>query len=151
MRLALNFPRIDPTRGGAETYIVDLCRSWCGPDTRWTSTRKAGRKARYRRRSVASPWPPPGEAADSRSGISLATPRPRHRPNGVRLLGRLHQHLRHDVIIPQGGVHRGSLQANARRFSSGRSCAGLYVLGKTANPKYWLYRAIENRQYDPAR
>jgi len=27
MRLALNFPRIDPTRGGAETYIVDLCRS----------------------------------------------------------------------------------------------------------------------------
>ena len=27
MRLALNFERIDPTRGGAETYIVDLCRS----------------------------------------------------------------------------------------------------------------------------
>src|SRR5690348_9511529 len=27
MRLALNFPRIDPSRGGAETYLVDLCRS----------------------------------------------------------------------------------------------------------------------------
>ena len=27
MRLALNFPSVDPTRGGAETYIVDLCRS----------------------------------------------------------------------------------------------------------------------------
>src|SRR5665647_1703341 len=26
MRLALNFRRIDPTRGGAETYVVDLCR-----------------------------------------------------------------------------------------------------------------------------
>ncbi len=26
MRLALNFQRVDPTRGGAETYVVDLCR-----------------------------------------------------------------------------------------------------------------------------
>ena len=25
MRLALNFRRVDPTRGGAETYVVDLC------------------------------------------------------------------------------------------------------------------------------
>ena len=25
MRLALNFQRIDPTKGGAETYVVDLC------------------------------------------------------------------------------------------------------------------------------
>ena len=24
MRLALNFQRIDPSRGGAETYVVDL-------------------------------------------------------------------------------------------------------------------------------
>ena len=25
MHLALNFQRVDPTRGGAETYVVDLC------------------------------------------------------------------------------------------------------------------------------
>ena len=25
MRLALNFQRIDPSKGGAETYVVDLC------------------------------------------------------------------------------------------------------------------------------
>src|SRR5882724_9082559 len=25
MRLALNFQRIDPAKGGAETYVVDLC------------------------------------------------------------------------------------------------------------------------------
>ena len=25
MRLALNYQRVDPTRGGAETYVVDLC------------------------------------------------------------------------------------------------------------------------------
>src|ERR1700722_15887387 len=26
MHLALNFQRVDPTRGGAETYVADLCR-----------------------------------------------------------------------------------------------------------------------------
>src|SRR4051794_17203650 len=26
MRLALNFQRVDPARGGAETYVADLCR-----------------------------------------------------------------------------------------------------------------------------
>ena len=25
MRLALNFQRVDPSRGGAETYVADLC------------------------------------------------------------------------------------------------------------------------------
>ena len=27
MRLALNFQRVDPARGGAETYAADLCRA----------------------------------------------------------------------------------------------------------------------------
>ncbi len=26
MHLALNFQRVDPSRGGAETYVADLCR-----------------------------------------------------------------------------------------------------------------------------
>ena len=26
MHLALNFQRVDPARGGAETYVADLCR-----------------------------------------------------------------------------------------------------------------------------
>ena len=30
MHLALNFQRIDPARGGAETYIADLCRYLVG-------------------------------------------------------------------------------------------------------------------------
>ncbi len=53
----------------------------------------------------------------------------------------------HDVIIPQGGVQKGSLDANAGRFQTGLQ-RGLYRLTKSANPKYWLYRAIENKQYD---
>ncbi len=56
----------------------------------------------------------------------------------------------HDVIIPQGGVQQGSLTANAQRFSS-PLIRQTYVLAKTANPKSWLHRSIENRQYDPSR
>jgi UDP-glucose:(heptosyl)LPS alpha-1,3-glucosyltransferase len=56
----------------------------------------------------------------------------------------------HDVIIPQGGVQEGSLRANARRFPAGLQ-RGLYRLSKSANPKYWLYRAIEHKQYAPVR
>jgi UDP-glucose:(heptosyl)LPS alpha-1,3-glucosyltransferase len=54
----------------------------------------------------------------------------------------------HDVIIPQGGVHQGSLDANSRRFPAGWRRA-LYKLGKQANPKFWAYRATEKKQYDP--
>src|SRR5262249_47567605 len=56
----------------------------------------------------------------------------------------------HDVLIPQGGVQHGSLEANSRRFPAGwRRTA--YQLGKQANPKFWVHQAIERRQYDPAR
>src|SRR5262249_27064947 len=52
----------------------------------------------------------------------------------------------HDVIIPQGGLQRGSLAASARRFPDGwpRAC---YRLGKQANPKFWGHETIERRQY----
>jgi UDP-glucose:(heptosyl)LPS alpha-1,3-glucosyltransferase len=56
----------------------------------------------------------------------------------------------HDVIIPQGGVLRGSLTANAQRFSQ-PLVRQTYLLAKTANPKHWLHRSIESKQYDPAR
>ena len=56
----------------------------------------------------------------------------------------------HDVIIPQGGVQQGSLTANAQRFSS-PLVRQTYLLAKTANPKNWLHRSIENKQYDPSR
>ena len=49
---------------------------------------------------------------------------------------------RHDVIIPQGGVHGGSLQANALAVRQ-RPDRRLYVLGKMLNPRFWTYQAIE--------
>ena len=56
----------------------------------------------------------------------------------------------HDVIIPQGGVRRGSLEANARRFPAGWR-RSLYKAGKRLTPSSWVYQAIEAKQYDPAR
>src|SRR5207302_1592991 len=56
----------------------------------------------------------------------------------------------HDVIIPQGGVHGGSLECNARRFAPGWRRMW-YLAAKRANPKSWMYHAIERRQYDLSR
>ncbi len=54
------------------------------------------------------------------------------------------------MIIPQGGVHRGSLDANSQRFST-TALQQFYRLAKTVNPKHWVYRSIENKQYDLSR
>jgi UDP-glucose:(heptosyl)LPS alpha-1,3-glucosyltransferase len=150
MRLALNFQRVDPTRGGAETYVADLCRALVA--------------AGHRVDLYAESWRD-GVLPEEVKCVAVAAP-------GRTRLGRLRNFARnseaalrqvsydctvglintwqHDVIIPQGGVHRGSLDANARRFPGGWRRA-LYRLGKKANPKFWVHEAIERRQYDPER
>jgi UDP-glucose:(heptosyl)LPS alpha-1,3-glucosyltransferase len=152
MRLALNFQRIDPTRGGAETYVVDLCHrlvhaghevdvfanSWkdgalppqvgvVRVEARgWTRVERTWNFARNSESALRE--------ADASYDCTIG------------LINTWH----HDVIIPQGGVRQASLEANARRFPAGWRRRA-YVLGKEANPKAWMYRAIEARQYDPAR
>ncbi len=146
MRLALNFPRIDPTRGGAETYIVDLCRSlvraghqvdlyaetWkdgsLPPEVRCVAVPAPGHSRRARIWSFARN----SEAAITQAEYDCT-------------VGFINTYA-HDVIIPQGGVHGGSLHANALRFKS-PLIRRLYVLGKTLNPRSIVYRAIERRQY----
>jgi UDP-glucose:(heptosyl)LPS alpha-1,3-glucosyltransferase len=150
MRLALNFPRIDPARGGAETYIVDLCRSLV----------RAGHHVDL----FAESWK---EGALPREVRCIAVPATgRTRPARIWSFARNSQAalaedeydctigfintFAHDVIIPQGGVHAGSLQANSRRFRN-PVLRRLYLLGKLLNPKHAVYKAIERRQYDPRR
>jgi UDP-glucose:(heptosyl)LPS alpha-1,3-glucosyltransferase len=150
MRLALNYRQVDPDKGGAETYVADLCQRLV----------RAGHQVELYAESWRADVLPPEVRC-------VAVPAP-----GSTRLGRLLAFARnseealrkasydcsiglintwfHDVIIPQGGVHQGSLEANARRFPPGLSQA-LYRAGKQLNPKYWTYRAIENRQYDPER
>ena len=152
MRLALNFQRIDPSKGGAETYVVDLCHrliraghqvdlfanSWKAdalpPEvvairveapgwTRWQRTWNFARNSERALREVEADY-------DCTIG----------------LINTWH----HDVIIPQGGVHAANLEANSKRFPAGWRRSA-YILGKRANPKAWIYRAIEARQYDLSR
>ncbi len=152
MRIALNFRRIDPSKGGAETYVVDLCHRLVSAGHRvevyaetcraealpagvglvrveangWTRWRKTWNFARNSERAL--------RRAESAHDCT------------VGFINTWH----HDVLIPQGGVHSASLDSNARRFAPGwRRWA--YRLGKRINPKAWIYRAIEARQYDPAR
>lgn len=150
MRLALNFPRVDPSRGGAETYIVDLCRSLI----------QAGHQVDL----YASSWAEGALPAEVRcikveaEGASRRGQIRRFADASARALadsrydctvGFINTY-EHDVIIPQGGVHRGSLRANSMRFAN-PIVRRLYVLGKVLNPKYGTYRAIERRQYAPGR
>jgi UDP-glucose:(heptosyl)LPS alpha-1,3-glucosyltransferase len=152
MRLALNFQRIDPAKGGAETYVVDLCHrlvcaghevdlfanSWLEevlPSsvrtihvesqgvTRWQRTWSFARNSELALRQVESQY-------DCTVGFINT--------------------WYHDVIIPQGGIHAACQEANAKRFPAGWRRRA-YLLGKKTNPKALLYRMIERRQYDPSR
>jgi UDP-glucose:(heptosyl)LPS alpha-1,3-glucosyltransferase len=150
MHLALNFQRVDPARGGAETYVADLCRHLAG----------AGHKVDLYAESWADGCLPAEVnvvpvAAGGRSRIERIR---NFAQNSAEALRHAHHDCSvgfintyaHDVIIPQGGVLLGSLAANARRFKS-PLVRRLYLLGKRANPRYWLGRSIERRQYHPDR
>jgi UDP-glucose:(heptosyl)LPS alpha-1,3-glucosyltransferase len=150
MRLALNFQRVDPTRGGAETYVADLCRALVDAGHRVDLYAESWRDGVLPEGVKCVPVAAPGRtrlqrlwgfARNSEEAIGQVS-----YDCTVGLINTWH----HDVLIPQGGVHRGSLDANARRFPDGWQRA-LYRLGKRANPKSWVYDAIERRQYDPRR
>ena len=149
MRLALNFSRVDPSRGGAETYVADLCRHLAREGHRvtlfansWDEAALPGvvcRKVEARGRTRgAKIWDFARNSEDALRRESFDCT--------VGFINTWH----HDVLIPQGGVHGASLECNARRFPAGWRRAA-YTLGKRINPKASLYRAIERKQYDPAR
>ncbi len=147
MRLALNYRQVDPTRGGAETYVADLARrlvsaghdvdlyaeSWndavLPEEVRRVAVPVRGRTRLGRLLSFAKN----SEAAIDLSAYDCT----------VGFINTWH----HDVIIPQGGVHGGSLEANARRFPAGLR-RSFYTFAKRANPKAWAYAAIERKQYE---
>ncbi|WP_435017011.1 glycosyltransferase family 4 protein [Tundrisphaera sp. TA3] len=152
MRLALNFRRVDPSRGGAETYLVDLCRRLIHAGHQvdlfanaWKEGALPGAVGLHKVEARGlTRWQETWDFARN-SEAALRADECRYDCT-VGFINTWHQ----DVIIPQGGVHGGSLDANSRRFPAGLR-RGLYRLGKQANPKAWVYHAIESRQYDPAR
>jgi UDP-glucose:(heptosyl)LPS alpha-1,3-glucosyltransferase len=149
MRLALNYQRIDPARGGAETYVVDLChrlvRAGHQVDLYAESWREGVLPDRVRCIAVPSTGRTRLERIWSFGRNSETALRQVAYDCTIGLINTWY----HDVIIPQGGVHAGSLEASAKRFPAGWRRA-VYVLGKKAQPKHWVYQAIEQKQYDPA-
>jgi UDP-glucose:(heptosyl)LPS alpha-1,3-glucosyltransferase len=149
MHLALNFRRVDPARGGAETYVADLCRYLV----------RAGHRVDVYAESAAEGCLPPQAklvkvAVRGRSKLQRIISFARNSERALRdaqydcSVGFVNTWA-HDVIIPQGGVRRGSLTANARRFPA--ALRQVYLLAKTTNPKHWVYQSIERRQYDVER
>jgi len=149
MHLALNFQRVDPARGGAETYVADLCRYLV----------QAGHRVDLYAESCADGCLPPQAnvvkvAAPGKNKLERITNFARNSESALRQtthdcsIGFVNTWA-HDVLIPQGGVHRGSLTANAQRFPT--PLRQLYLLAKTANPKHWVYQSIERRQYETER
>jgi len=146
MHLALNFQRVDPARGGAETYVADLCRNLV----------QAGHRVDLYAESWAPGALPPqvNTVPIAATGLSRLERILSFGRNSEAALSDAHHDCSigfintwaHDVIIPQGGIQAGSLTANAQRFPSFVRQA--YTLAKTTNPKYWLHRLIERRQYD---
>lgn len=150
MRLAVNFQRVDPSKGGAETYVADLCRRLIG----------AGHQVDL----YASQWSPDALPR----GLRVVEVQAQGLTRGSRIWNFAEDSERalrqaeydctvgfintwaHDVLIPQGGVHQGSLEYNARRFPEGWRRSA-YRLSKRLNPRHGLYRAIEAKQYDPRR
>jgi UDP-glucose:(heptosyl)LPS alpha-1,3-glucosyltransferase len=152
MRIALTYQRVDPTRGGAETYVVDLA----------TRLLHAGHRVDLFAHEWRDDCLPP-DVTTHRVPISGLTRWERiwsFAANSERALREAEGEIdctvgfintwHQDVLIPQGGVHAASLEANAKRFPAGWR-RELYKLGKRANPKRWIFRAIEAKQYDPAR
>jgi UDP-glucose:(heptosyl)LPS alpha-1,3-glucosyltransferase len=146
MHLALNFQRVDPARGGAETYVADLCRylvqaghrvdlyaeSWADgclpPQVNVVKVAAPGRNKLERTKSFARRSEAMLSEADHDCSIGFINT------------------WAHDVIIPQGGVHSASLMANAERFTT--PLRELYLLAKTVNLKHWFHESIERKQYD---
>jgi UDP-glucose:(heptosyl)LPS alpha-1,3-glucosyltransferase len=147
MHLALNFQRVEPAKGGAETYVADLCRNLV----------QAGHRVDLYAESWADGALPPQVnaihvAAAGKTRLERLLSFARNSEKALRQasqdcsIGFINTWF-HDVIIPQGGVRAGSLAANAQRFSP--LVQPLYSAAKKLNLNYWVHRLIEQRQYDP--
>jgi UDP-glucose:(heptosyl)LPS alpha-1,3-glucosyltransferase len=150
LKLAIVFERVDPRRGGAETYVADLARAlvaaghsvhliardWADgvlpPEVVCTRVHSSGRSLAARVTGFGQKALEALEASNPDASIGL-----------INTWGT-------DVLIPQGGVHPASLQCNARRYPAGWR-RWLYLAAKRLNPRFSIYRCVEARQYDPTR
>jgi UDP-glucose:(heptosyl)LPS alpha-1,3-glucosyltransferase len=150
MHLALNFQRVEPARGGAETYVADLCRYLVAAGHSVDLYAESCTEGCLPRQVNVIKVPAPGRTRlDRVRNFAKNAEEALRKAEYDCSVGFINTYA-HDVIIPQGGVQQGSLTANAQRFSSSLVRQS-YLLAKTANPKHWVHRSIERKQYQPSR
>jgi UDP-glucose:(heptosyl)LPS alpha-1,3-glucosyltransferase len=152
MRIALNYRNVDPNRGGAETYVVDLAKFLSRRGHTVTLVAESVRPETVPLGVHVMQVPVEGW---TRAGKTLS-----FAENSERLLTDYAERFdvtmgfintwHHDVIIPQGGLRAGSIHHNSLRFRSPVR-RGLYKLTKALSLSERNYDGIERRQYDPAR
>jgi UDP-glucose:(heptosyl)LPS alpha-1,3-glucosyltransferase len=148
MKVALNVGAVGARRGGAEKYAGILARRLAA----------AGHEVHVLAREV--------DAGELPAGATTHFIRPRSLPGfgwlrsfrfaaaSARELARHDFDLvigfahvwRQDVLIAVGGSYRGMLDHSQARFRSPVRRA-LWWTGKLLNPKHWLYRLIEHKQF----
>jgi UDP-glucose:(heptosyl)LPS alpha-1,3-glucosyltransferase len=147
MHLALNYQRVDPSRGGAETYVADLSRQLVLGGHRVDLYAESWADGCLPREVNIIPVAGPGRTRLERIWkFADNSDRAMRQGDHDCSVGFINTWA-HDVIIPQGGVQEGSVRANADRFATA-VYGQAYRLAKAANPKYWVHRAIEHKQYD---
>ncbi len=103
MHLALNFQRVDPARGGAETYVADLCRYLVGAGHRVDLYAESWAEGCLPARGQCGAGQ--GDGANQVGADRQLRQEFRRSPaaSPPRLLGRLHQHLCSRRDHPPGG------------------------------------------------
>jgi UDP-glucose:(heptosyl)LPS alpha-1,3-glucosyltransferase len=152
MKIAVCYEVVDPRLGGAETYVADLCRGLSAAGhtvdllaDRWVDAALPPGVGRIR--IAADGFTRLGRIWNFARGCESYLRRaPAAYDVSIGFLNTWGQ----DVLIPQGGVRAASLDGNAVRFASA-PLRSAYRLGKRLNLRWWVYQAIERRQYDPAR
>ena len=149
MHLALNFQRVDPARGGAETYVADLCRHLVQAGHRVDLYAESWADGCLPRRSTSCRSRRRGEPGSSGSGTSPGIPKkPCARPATIARSASSTPGSRRDHPPRRRSARQPDRQRPALSSPLVRQ---LYLLAKTANPKYWVHRSIESKQYDPTR
>jgi len=152
MRIALNYRNVDPNKGGAETYVVDLAGALLRRGHQVTLMAESARAEALPPgvevlEVPVSGWSRPGKVRSFAENSARAIQA--HEDRFDVTMGFINT-WQHDVIIPQGGLRAGSILHNSLRFRSPLGKA-LYKIGKWLSPGEWNYGRIERRQYDPAR
>ncbi len=148
MHLAINYRRVVPSLGGAETYVGDLCRGLV--------------RLGHRVDLFAEEW----DQAALPHGVVPVRVKTRGRTKRAQLVEFAQKSSEalsqsqfdcsvgfintwdHDVLIPQGGIHPASLEHNAQRFPQGwRRDLYRFLKGRGRNRSFYL--ELERRQYDP--